>query len=608
MAKIGSAVVAVLCTAAPAWAEVEISMHVDRDKVGTEDVFRLEVSVANAPQGAELSLPHSDDFEILSRSQSSQMSLSMGSGSTAFTQIQKHVLTLRANRPGTLTISPAVLEVAGKQYKTQPVTMEVVKGRLHKAAPQQRAPFNPFGLPPGFPGLDEEEEALPSGPDIEEPIAPKGEADLFLRMSADKTDVYVGEQVMLSIHLYSRLDLSSVDTVTMPKLEGFWSQDFKTPNQLMAEQRIVNGVPYREYLLRQKAVFPLKPGPITIEAPEADITSGIFYASRRLHRKGNELKLTVKPLPPGPSTTAVGRWRLSRTVSQTQVALGEPLQIKLTLEGRGNLQSVSLPALGAPAAFKTFDPETSEKPATSKTHVGGTRAVEYTLVPQQTGTFKLPELKIAFFDPETRRYDETKVDEVSITVTAAENGAPAANKSVSPSSTPAKNQLASGGLKPIRHQAHFIQPAMELTAQPWFWPLALAPAALSLLAWLSNFVRQRLGAQTPEGLKKQKAQAARKRLTAARKLVGGDAGAFYAEIERALLGFLSARLDVSASSMPREALVAAMVAAGIAELERARIISVLEMCDLGRYAPGMGDAEARRRALEEAATAMESWS
>ena len=57
----------------------------------------------------------------------------------------------------------------------------------------------------------------------------------------------------------------------------------------------------------------------------------------------------------------VGRWRLSREVSQTEVALGEPVQVKLVLEGRGNLQGVQLPALGAPAAFKAFDADRNRK-------------------------------------------------------------------------------------------------------------------------------------------------------------------------------------------------------------------------------------------------------
>jgi hypothetical protein len=34
---------------------------------------------------------------------------------------------------------------------------------------------------------------------------------------------------------------------------------------------------------------------------------------------------------------------------------------------------------------------------------------------------------------------------------------------------------------------------------------------------------------------------------------------------------------------------------------------VFETCDLGRYAPGMGDSQARRRALDDAAHAMEVW-
>lgn len=621
MARTGSPiaiVVALLLAAAPALAEVEVTMQADREKVGTEDTFRLEIVVANAPESAVLQLPVAEDFEVLGRSQSTQMSYSLGPGGAGvITQVQKHTLTMRANRTGRLTIPPAAVQTAARLFKTKPVTIEVVRGRLAPDRVVRRAPSNPFGFPPGFPpgfpGLDDEDDPFPSErlPRQDEPAVPRGDSDLFLRMTLDKSEAYVGEQVMLTIHLYSRVDLSSVDTVTMPKLDGFLSQDFKTPNQLMSEQRLIGGVPYREYLLRQKAVFPLKAGTVTIEAPEADISTGIFYAGRRVHRKGNQLKLVVRSLPPGPSTSVVGRWRLAREVSQTEIALGEPVQVKLILEGRGNLQTVQLPPLGAPAAFKVFDPETSDKPTTSKSHVGGTRTIEYTLVPQQTGTFVLPALNVPYFDPEARKYDEMRVDEITIKVKPGVGGA---NVMTNPSAPTAglegpKNQLIAGGLKSLRHTAHFSPPAAALTAQPWFLPFALAPLALTVLAGAFLFMRGALGNETPESLKKKQARAARRRLAAAEKLLKtGSTSDFYAEVERALTSFMSARLSVPVSGLVRAELVTRLTEAGIAETERARIIAVLETCDLGRYAPGMGEASARRKALSDAAAAMEGWS
>lgn len=617
MARTGSAILVtiLLLAAAPALAEVEVTMQADREKVGTEDTFRLEIVVANAPEGAVLQLPAAEDFEVLGRSQSTQMSYSVGPGGAGvMTQVQKHTLTMRANRPGHLTIPAAALQTASRLIKTRPVTIEVVRGRLAPERPKRQAPpSNPFGFPPGFPGfpgMEEEDDPLGGEPRLDEPTVPRGDSDLFLRMSLDKSEAYVGEQVMVTIHLYSRVDLSSVDTVTMPKLDGFLSQDFKTPSQLMSEQRVVGGVPYREYLLRQKAIFPLKAGTITIEAPEADITTGIFYAGRRVHRKGNELKLVVRSLPPGPATTVVGRWRLSREVSETEVALGEPVQVKLILEGRGNLQTVQLPALGAPAAFKVFDPETSDKPNTSKSHVGGTRVVEYTLVPQQTGTFTLPAFTVPFFDPEARKYDEMRIDEITIKVKPGAGGANVVTNPGTPTGLDGpKNQLVAGGLKSLRHTAHFSTPRASLTAQRWFLPLAAAPLAITFLLGVFLFARGAVGAETPESLKKKQARAARKRLAAADKLLTrGSTADFYAEVERALTSFMSARLGTPVLGLVRADLVAKLTEAGIAEAERARIVAVLETCDMGRYAPGMGEAAARKRALSEAAAAMEGWS
>ncbi len=620
MARTGSAlvIVAALIASAPARAETEFSMQADAEKVGTEDTFRLDIVISNAPEGAVLGLPVSNDFEVLGRSQSTQMSYSVGPGGAGvMTQVQKHTLTMRAGRTGTLVIPYATLTFGGKFIHTNTVTIQAVKGRLQPERTTRRPQANnPFGFPPGFfpPGMDDFDPPPRSEPFAggNEPVVPRGDSDLFMRMSLDKTEVYVGEQVMITIHLYSRVDLSSVDSVTMPKLDGFLSQDFKSPSQLNSTQRVIGGVPYREYMLRQKAVFPLKPGTVTIEAPEADITTGnILYAGRRVHRKGNELELVVKNLPPGPSTNVVGRWRLSREVSQTEVALGEPVQVKLVLEGRGNLQSVTLPPLGAPPSFRAFDPETTDKATNSRSHVGGSRTIEYTLVPQQTGTFTLPALAVPFFDPEARKYDEMRVDEITLTVRPGTGGANVLTVPGTPTIgglDGPKNQLVGGGLKSLRHTAHFAAPPKPLSSQPWFVPAALAPVALSVLGSLLGFALGALGQKTPEALKRRDARAAQKRLAAAQKLLKtGSTVAFYEEVERALSGFMTAKLGVPTSALTRAELTAKLSEAKISEAERARILAVLDLCDLGRYAPGMGDASARRKAIDDAAAAMGGW-
>ncbi|MBL8911204.1 MAG: protein BatD [Archangium sp.] len=617
MARTGSAslfgLVAVLALPAFAAAEPEVTMQADREKVGVEDTFRVDITVANAPQGATLNLPSSDDFEVLGRSQGSHMSYSVGPGGAGVvTYVQKHTLTLRANRTGKLTIPGAVLLTGSEKLATRPLVIEVVPGRIAQNDKRRAPPPNPFGLPPGFPGVPGfDDDAMSGIPDDLVPEVPRGDSDLFLRMTLDKNEAYVGEQVMLTIHLYSRIDLSTVDAVTMPKLDGFLSQDFKTPTQLMSEQRIISGVAYREYLLRQKAIFPLKSGSVVIEPAEADITTGLIFAGHKVHRKGNELKLTVRNLPPGPATTIVGRWRLSREISQTEISLGEPVQVKLTLEGRGNLQAVQLPPLNAPPSFKAFDPETSDKPSSSRSHVGGTRVIEYTLVPQQTGNFVLPSVSVPYFDPEARKYDEMRLDELAITVKPGVGGATIQMQPGVPTVTGdpgVKNQLIGGGLKSLRHTARFATPRPALSTQPWFVPLGAAPLLLTLLAGAFVFVRGSIGPETEDSIKKRQARAAKKRLAGAEKLLAkGSTGDFYAEVERALTSFMSARLGLAVAGLTRDELMLKLTAAGLSEVDRRRIGHVLETCDTGRYAPGMGEPAARQQAMDEATKAMEAW-
>jgi len=441
-----------------------------------------------------------------------------------------------------------------------------------------------------------------------EPEIPTSDSDLFLRATLDKAEAVVGEQLTYTLHIYARLDLSSVDNVKPPKLDGFYSADVKVPTTLMPEQRLLNGVPYRQYLLRSRAIFPLKPGTITIEPAEADITTGNLFASRRVNRKSNAVTVKVSPLPPGGKSGLVGQWRLSRELSQSKVTLGEPLQVKVRVQGKGNVQTVQLPALNAPAAFRTYDPEAKDTTEAKGNALMGQRTLEYTLLPQQTGTFVLPALRLEYFDPSSKSWETTSVEPVPITVEPGTVGAAVGVSSPTAAVDGPKNQLIGGGLRPLRHTASFIAPGGPLWGRPWFLPLAFVPLLFALVTLGFALVQKATGKKSPEALQRLQAKAAQQRLVEAQRLAtGGSTAEFYAEVEHALVSFLEAKLGASLKGLTRPELAQRLEPSGVAPGDRDRIIAVFELCDLGRYAPGMGEASARRRAIEEAARAMEGW-
>src|SRR5215217_1157020 len=207
-----------LLASSPAWAAgLEFYQTVNREEVGSEDTFLLTVVTVDAPADAKVKLPSSDDFEVVNSSRSTQRSVSWSGGGPANIQdVTKYVLVMRANRAGKLTIPPSEMTTGGKTHRTESVRIDVKPGRLGPPPAQagrQRLP-DPFSNTPSRlpdPFADEPED---------EPTIPRGDSDLFLRSSLDRDEIFVGEQVTLSLYIYSRVDLSSVDAVTMPKLEG----------------------------------------------------------------------------------------------------------------------------------------------------------------------------------------------------------------------------------------------------------------------------------------------------------------------------------------------------------------------------------------------------
>ncbi|RKH02337.1 protein BatD [Corallococcus sp. CA053C] len=611
------AVLALLATA-PAWAaDIEFYQTVDRNEVGTTDTFTLTVVVVDAPSNAQVRLPESDDFEVLSSSRGSQRSISLSGGGPAVIQdVTRHVLMLRAVRAGRFTIPPATLNVGGRTLRTDSIPMTAREGRVGNA-PQAQQGGRP-GLPDPFRNFRNMPDPFGDEPDVQddEPVIPRGDSDLFLRASLDRDDLYVGEQATLSLYIYSRVDLSSVDAVTMPKLEGFWTEEVESPTQLTGEQKVVDGIPYRAYLLRRRALFPVKSGTLAITPAEADITTGFLFAGHRVHRVSNGLKVKVRPLPPGAppniSNANVGSWRLSLDVSQTRVELGQPITVKVILEGVGNVKNVTPPKLTGPAALKIYEPSTTDKLTPNRNRIQGRRVVEYLVMPQRTGTFTLPTLEFPFFDPTRRQYDVARTDPVTVTVEAGAGGVSSLPSSMTPAqvadaANEQKNVLTAGGLRPVRNSAHFVGPSQPVWMRPFFVVGVLAPLGLLAGVAVIGGMRGRLATRSQAGRGRQQAKAARKRLAEAEKLkAGADAGAFYVEVEKAMVGFLEAQLGTPVGGLTREALGAKLAASGVGEEARTRVLFVLEACDLGRYGGGVEPGE-RRKVLATAAAVMEGW-
>ncbi len=81
--------------------------------------------------------------------------------------------------------------------------------------------------------------------------------NLFLKVAANKNNVYQNEQVILTYKLYFRVNVRSLGEEKKPANTGFWTEEFKIPMQPVIETEVVNGIAYQVALIRKVAVFPV---------------------------------------------------------------------------------------------------------------------------------------------------------------------------------------------------------------------------------------------------------------------------------------------------------------------------------------------------------------
>lgn len=599
--------------AGSAFAEPRLSQSVSRREVGTEDIFTVTVVVTGTDGTARVTLPSSDDFEILGQSKSTQLSLGSGFGGPE--RVTRFTLRMRANRAGHLTIPGATLTTAqGQTLRAEPNELTVKSGHVAQAddqndgnEPDPADPFASLGVP-GFGGnlgqmLRQFDQDFDDGfPDPFGRMERVSKNDVQLRVALDRRSVYPGEQATLSVYLLSRVPVAALEGLQMPKIEGALVEDVETPKQVRGEERIINGVPYRAYLLTRRALFPMKSGKLEIGAAQVQVTAGGLFSAAHLSPSSAPVTLDVKPLPPGgpaDGQEAVGQWTLS-VEAPKQARLGEPVTVRMTAEGTGDLKGLPMPRIEAPPGLKVYEPTTSDKPTIEGGRLGGKRVQEIVIVPERTGDFTLPALALPYFDPDTRQHEVSRTKPLSFTVLPGTTPTPTA--SADEAQGP-KNVITPATVRPIRHDARPDIPAPPPWRRPWMVALLAGP----IIAWagveLATALRRRAAGRAKTPSPRELDRSARRHLSEAERLKSRPPE-FYAAVERGLTDFVEARLRTRAAGLTLASLETRLEDSGMDPARSRRLLKALEDCHAGRYAPSV-DPAAMEQALALARDAVE---
>ncbi|MBC7170776.1 MAG: protein BatD, partial [Polyangiaceae bacterium] len=562
-------------TAGAQRASATVRMSASATRVDVGDILTLEVRAdAEGAQITNVELPDLPEFEVVARHVAQPMQFQFGARPVIRATVI-HQLSLRALRPGTYVLDPARASVDGERFTSNGLTIEVTgTGAIDRTT--QKPPIADVAPPPLDPGASAVDGAV-------------FDPDVFLRTVVDKSSPHVGEQVTVTVYLYTTVG-GQPQLSREPSTDGLWVRDLLGPVRTShPERQVVHGIPFRVYVLRRFAAFPLRSGNIEIGAPELRLEQISMFGLRRgsevLERRGVPITLDVQALPdPVPAGAVVGAYTMEAAVDRTTASVGDAITLTVKVRGTGNLNDVRV-ALPPLAGVRVLEPEVADSITSDSDLVGGERRLRFLLLPEVPGPLTIPRIRLPYFDPATRRYGaaETAPIDVTITGTAAQSTVPSADttRRAESSENDGRHALRLG---PVHPRTELRRARPPVSAAPWYrWALAAPPLLWILVliggTMLSRARKKRVGRPTDGHIR-----SARKRVRAAEALEkSGDARAFYTEISGALAQALESQLDGPATGLTHAELRRSLEARGMPDDLGARIIEELESCDFARF-------------------------
>ena len=397
--------------------ELHVSIDQDHVAVGEEILYTVQ-AVSHSSDPMDLSVAPLNGFEIISRSERTEVSFSAGPTRTTVLEIR-----LRAVRPGRWQIGPA-RAAQGREVTEAAAIVVDVEPNAVAATP---------ALNPRLRSLLEKA-----------PLPPRGKAAVALVVSADSASV--GEQVDVVTAAWFprdlRLQLRRPPTLQPPVIDGVWSYPQSAPAGI-ATSRNIGGTAYDLFVAHQ-VVFPLVAGNIVVPPAllkySTPLALQFFSQEERFALTSLPETLSVRALPtvgrPAGFNGAVGSGlHLERRISPASAHAGEGVAVELALTGEGNTALWPPPDIRWPRNVRAYVDRVEEQVSTTEGRVGGVKTFRYLVVPDSVGPLTLPAVSYAYFDLAARGYRYATVPTASLPVTESE--ASAATAALPPGLLPA---------------------------------------------------------------------------------------------------------------------------------------------------------------------------
>lgn len=550
--------------------------------VAANQQFRITYTLSTSGEsGKDIRIPSVKNLEELyGPATQTQMRTSNINGSVSTEVTNSYIYTYLAHEPGTYTISPATIKVGNSTYKSNEITIKVLPADQVAAANSANAQSQ---------NRNSHSEAASAD-------------EVFMRMHVSKRNVYENEGFLVTFKLYSLYDVQGFESQQFPNFEGFIAQEIELPQNKQWTQENYNGKNYLTVVLKQSILYPVKSGKINISAGKYDIvvakrstnTRSFFdpftYTNVKKTLTTAATTIDVKPLPagkPASFTGAVGDYKMSSSITPTELKTNESVTVKVNISGSGNIKFVKNPEVIFPNDFDVYDPKVSESSKVNQSGVTGSKTIEYYGVPQYAGNFTIPKVTFSFFDPKSGTYKTLSSEEFQIQVEKG-NGGNTGSPSPSIVNSINKEDIRYIGqdIRHIKTDGFSFHKGSPIFGTLNYWLSYLIPAFLFIILFIIFRKQAALNSNLALVRTKKANKVASKRLKVANKyLKENKQESFYDELLKAVWGYLSDKLNIPVSSLTKDNVEIELSQYGVEEATIQSFMDILNTAEFARFAP-----------------------
>lgn len=363
----------IFCASALLGQEISFTARANKTEVSVNERFSIQFVLSsdesNLRVDQPIKLPSFDGLNQLAESQQSNFQIVNGQ---ILNQSGLEVI-LVADREGEYTIGAASLVIAGKKYKTKPITITVKQGLKPKNKPNQRL------------------------------------QGVFLTTEVTEENPFVNQEVVLIVKIYAR------DYSILNRLRKYEEPDFanlvakfvseKTSDNI--RQEVVNGQTYVSQELARYILFPQKSGKVEIDPFAIEVIISGYYGSEAVQLTSQPISLKVKELPtpkPANYSGAVGNYKLSTSLSKDEVKANEAVNLEVEIIGSGNLNTIKTPNIELSKTIETYPPKRRDAFEARPVGMRGKVVENRLMVPQYGGDYAIGPVRFSYFDPKEEKY------------------------------------------------------------------------------------------------------------------------------------------------------------------------------------------------------------